>query len=70
MKTVMFARAGNLSVGDHLDEMHSWLAARRIVPRELSMVHVLNRQVVFRAAFETADDADAFVEIFGVGPSA
>jgi hypothetical protein len=33
-------------------------------------VHVLNRQVVFRAAFDTADDADAFVKIFGVGPAA
>ena len=67
MKTVVFARAGNLSVGDHLTEMRAWLAERQIAARELSMVHILNMRVVFRARFERDEDADLFVHVFGGG---
>jgi hypothetical protein len=66
LKTVVFARAGNLSVGDHLAEMREWLTRREIVPLELSQLHILNSQVVFRARFTTAFEADEFVQKFGV----
>ena len=58
MKTVVVARAGNVSVTDHLAEMRSWLTERNIVPRELVTLHVLNLRVVFSATFDAADDAD------------
>jgi hypothetical protein len=65
LKTVVVARAGNLSVADHLDEMRAWLGVRNIVPRELTMLHVLEFRVVFRAVFDTDSEADEFVRHFG-----
>lgn len=65
MKTVVVARDGHLSVADHLNEMQAWLAERKIVPRELVMLHVLNFRVVFRAIFDTDGEADQFVAQFG-----
>lgn len=65
MKTVIVARAGNLSVADHLAEMKAWLAERDIQPREVVMLHVLNLRVVFRAEFDADRDADLFAERFG-----
>jgi hypothetical protein len=55
-----------LSVGDHLAEMREWLTQRKIVPLELAQVHVVNSQVVFRARFAAAFEADEFVEKFGL----
>jgi hypothetical protein len=66
LKTVVFARAGNLSVGDHLAEMRDWLTRREIVPLELSQLHILNSRVVFRARFAAAFEADEFVQKFGL----
>lgn len=65
MKTVVVARAGNLSVAEHLREMHGWLNERNIEPRELTMLHVVGFRVVFRAIFDIAADADSFVSEFG-----
>jgi hypothetical protein len=65
LKTVVIARSGNLSVGDHLSEMRSWLAERNIVARELTILHLLQFRVVFRAVFDTDDHADQFVQAFG-----
>jgi hypothetical protein len=65
LKTVVVARAGNLSVGDHLVEMRSWLSERNIDPRELTMLHVIGFRVVFRAVFDKDGDADLFVRHFG-----
>jgi hypothetical protein len=65
LKTVVVAREGNLSVAEHLAEMRTWLTERDIEPRELTMLHVLNLRVVFRAVFERAEDADRFIEKFG-----
>ena len=62
----IFARAGNLSVGDHLAEMREWLTRREIVPLELCQLHILNSQVVFRARFAAVSDADQFVKTFGL----
>jgi len=59
------ARAGNLSVADHLAQMRIWLADRNIVPRELVMLHVLNLRLVFRAD----GDADLFAQTFGNHPA-
>jgi len=64
LKTVVVARAGNLSVADHLAEMLAWLAARDIVPCELVMLHVLYWRVVFRATFHADSDADLFAQAF------
>jgi hypothetical protein len=61
LKSVVVARAGNLSVADHLAQMRTWLADRNIVPRELVMLHVLNLRLVFRAD----GDADLFAQTFG-----
>jgi hypothetical protein len=65
LKTVVVARAGNLSVADHLGEMQAWLAERGITPRELTMLHVIEFRVVFRAVFDTDREADLFTERFG-----
>ena len=65
MKTIVVARDGNQSVADHLAEMRAWLAERGIVPLELTMLHVLNFRVVFRASFQTDDEAEQFAQRFG-----
>ena len=65
MKTVVVAREGDLSVAGHLAQMRGWLEERNVVPRELVMLHVLNFRVVFRATFDSADQADRFVAEFG-----
>jgi hypothetical protein len=65
MKTIVVARSGNLSVADHLSEMKEWLIARGIAPRELTMLHILQFRVVFRAMFDVDHEADQFVEQFG-----
>ena len=65
MKTVVVTRDGALSVADHIAEMRAWLAEQHIEVRELTMLHVLNFRVVFRATFETAAHADHFVTQFG-----
>ncbi len=65
MKTVVVSRDGDLSVAAHLSEMRSWLAEHDIAPRELTMLHVLNFRVVFRATFDDAEQADQFVSRFG-----
>jgi hypothetical protein len=65
LKTVVVSRDGDLSVTAHLAEMRKWLAERKIVPRELTMLRVLNFRVVFRATFETDDQADQFIARFG-----
>lgn len=62
---MVVARAGNLSVGDHLAQMRRWLTERNIVPRELVVLHVLNFRVVFRATFDDDSDADLFAQSFG-----
>ena len=64
MKTVIVARTGDLSVGDHLAEMRAWLAERNIAPRELVMLHVLHFRVMFRAVFGKDSDADLFAATF------
>jgi hypothetical protein len=66
LKTVIFGRAGNLSVGDHLAEMREWLTRREIVPLELSQLHNLHSRVVFRARFAADPEADQFVQTFGL----
>ena len=65
MKTIVVSRDGNQSVADHLAEMRAWLAERGIVPHEITMLHVLNFRVVFRASFQTDDEAEQFVQQFG-----
>jgi hypothetical protein len=65
LKTVVVARGGHQSVGEHLAEMQAWLAQEQIVARELVMLHVLNFRVVFRATFDRDADADRFTERFG-----
>jgi hypothetical protein len=65
LKTVVVTRDGTLSVADHIAEMRAWLVDRDIEARELTMLHVLNFRVVFRATFDTADQADQFVTQFG-----
>ena len=65
MKTVVVSRDGDLSVAAHLTEMRNWLAEQGIEPHELVMLHVLNFRVVFRATFETVEQADRFAEQFG-----
>jgi hypothetical protein len=65
LKTVVVARDGALSVADHIAEMRVWLTARNIEARELTMLHVLNFRVVFRATFDTVEHADQFVAQFG-----
>jgi hypothetical protein len=64
LKTVVVARGGNLSVADHLAEMRTWLAAQNIEVRDLSMLHVMNFRVVFRATFDRDDEANRFVAHF------
>jgi hypothetical protein len=58
LKTVIVTRSGNLSVGNHVAEMRAWLAEQNIEARELTMLHVLNFRVVFRATFDTVEQAD------------
>jgi hypothetical protein len=65
LKTVVVARDGHLSVADHLAELRAWLTERDIVARELVMLRVLNFRVVFRATFDSDQDADAFIARFG-----
>jgi len=65
LKTVVVTRDGALSVADHVAEMRAWLAERDIEARELTMLHVLNFRVVFRATFDTVEQADRFVTQFG-----
>jgi hypothetical protein len=65
LKTVVVARDGSQSVADHLAEMSAWLGERNIVARELTMLHVLNFRVVFRASFDSDADADRFAAHFG-----
>jgi hypothetical protein len=63
--TVIVAREGNLSVGDHLAEMQEWLFHREIKPLELLPLRVINFRVEFRASFATAGHAQLFVDRFG-----
>ena len=65
MKTVVVARDGTLSVADHIAEMRAWLGDHGIEARELTMLHVLNFRVVFRATFDTVEHADRFATQFG-----
>jgi hypothetical protein len=65
LKTVVVTRDGTLSVADHVAEMRAWLAERDIEARELTMLHVLNFRVVFRATFDTVEHADQFATQFG-----
>ena len=65
LKTVVVARGGHLSVADHLAEMRTWLVEQNIEVRDLSMLHVMNFRVVFRATFDRDDEADRFVARFG-----
>jgi hypothetical protein len=65
LKTIVVARDGRLSVAAHLADMRGWLDERSILPRELTMLHVLNLRVVFRATFDTTEQADQFVTQFG-----
>jgi hypothetical protein len=65
LKTVVVARGGDMSVADHLAEMRAWLVEQDIEVRELTMLHVLNFRVVFRATFDSDADADRFVAKFG-----
>jgi hypothetical protein len=65
VKTVVIARAGNLSVADHIGEMRAWLKERNIEPRELTMLHVVDFRVVFRAVFDANHEADLFTQEFG-----
>jgi hypothetical protein len=65
LKTVVVSRDGQQSVADHMAEMQDWLAEQKIVAHELTMLHVLNFRVVFRAIFDIDADADRFVERFG-----
>jgi hypothetical protein len=65
LKTVIVARDGSLSVADSLAEMQAWLAEHHITAIELTMVHVLNLQIVFRATFEEHHDAEQFAAQFG-----
>jgi hypothetical protein len=65
LKTVVVARAGNLSVAQHMSEMRGWLGEREIEPRELTMLHVVGFRVVFRAIFDRVADADSFCAQFG-----
>jgi hypothetical protein len=65
LKTVVVTRDGALSVADHIAEMRGWLAKQDIEARELTMLHVLNFRVVFRATFDTIEQADQFVTQFG-----
>jgi hypothetical protein len=65
LRTVVVARDGALSVADHIAQMRAWLAERNIEPRELTMLHVLNFRVVFRATFDTVEQANQFVAQFG-----
>jgi hypothetical protein len=63
--TVIVAREGNLSVGDHLAEMQAWLLHRGIKPLELAQLRVINFRVEFQATFATAGHAQLFVDRFG-----
>jgi hypothetical protein len=65
LKTVIVTRSGNLSVGNHVAEMRAWLAEQNIEARDLTMLHVLNFRIVFRATFDTVDQADRFTAQFG-----
>jgi hypothetical protein len=65
LKTVVVSRDGNKSVADHLAEMRAWLEGHDIAARDLTMLHVLNFRVVFRATFDSVDHADQFVAEFG-----
>jgi hypothetical protein len=65
LKTVVVSRDGDLSVAAHLTEMRNWLADQGIQPHDLVMLHVLNFRVIFRATFETVEQADRFTEQFG-----
>jgi hypothetical protein len=64
LKTVIVAGDGNLSIAENLTEMQAWLAERNIAARELTMLHILNFQVVFRATFEDEHKADQFAVQF------
>jgi hypothetical protein len=65
LKTVIITRGGDLSIAAQLAEMNAWLSERDITPRELVMLHVLNFRVVFRATFDSSDEADRFIAQFG-----
>jgi hypothetical protein len=63
--TVIVAREGNLSVGDHLAEMQEWMFYREIKPLELAQLRIINFRVEFRATFAAAGHAQLFVDRFG-----
>ena len=65
LKTVNIARVGDRSVADHLHEMRAWLDAQGIEARELTVLHVLQFRMVFRAVFDKDADADQFAAQFG-----
>ena len=46
-------------------EMRAWLAEKNIEARELTMLHVLNFRLVFRATFDAVEQADRFSGQFG-----
>jgi hypothetical protein len=63
--TVIVAREGNLSIGDHLAEMREWMLHREIKSLELAPLRVINFRVEFRATFASAGHARLFVDRFG-----
>ena len=68
MRTVHITRIGDRSVTDQIAEMREWLAAGDTAIADLKAVAIIGGRVRFRAEFDRADDAEAFVRQFG-GPT-
>ena len=65
MQTIEITRAGDLSVADHLAEMHQWLDGAGIYVTDLHPVRILGGRVTFSITFRDLADANRFVREFG-----
>ena len=64
MHRIQIARRGDLSIADHLAQMHAWLDREGIRAKGLRPVRVFAAQIIFIIEFDRQDEAERFQVAF------
>jgi hypothetical protein len=65
MRLIQITRRGDLSIADHLAQIHTWLDREDIRARSVRAERVFAGRISFRAEFDRPDDAERFRDAFG-----
>jgi hypothetical protein len=60
MHRIQITRRGDLSIADHLAQMHAWLDREGIRATGLRPVRVLAARIIFIIEFDRQDEAERF----------